>query len=228
MNRLLYFLCIAFVMYSCKSETNERKPLSVSSVETIEQSTTAKKIADAHGFKNWNSVNQIEFKFNVDRNGNASGRSWSWNPKTDDVVSISNQDTIYYNRKSVDSLSLNTDKGFINDKFWLLVPFQLVWDEGTTISEPIKAESPISKETLNKITLTYGNEGGYTPGDAYDIFYDENYIIREWVFRKRNSKIPTMATTFENYQTYKGIKIATNHKMAEGNFNLFFSDIEVK
>ena len=36
-----------------------------------------------------------------------------------------------------------------------------------------------------------------------------------------------MATTFENYKDYNGIKIATNHKMKGGNWNLNFTDISI-
>ena len=110
----------------------------------------------------------------------------------------------------------------------MLVPFQLVWDEGTSISEPVKDLAPISKKELSKITITYSNDVGYTPGDAYDIYVDEDYIIREWVFRKGNTEEPSMTTTFENYEDYNGIKIAKDHKMAESNFNLYFSNIKIK
>jgi hypothetical protein len=123
---------------------------------------------------------------------------------------------------------MGADQSFINDKFWLLVPFQLVWDSGTTISKPIKDAAPISKTEMNKITLTYVSEGGYTPGDAYDLYYGDDFIINEWVFRKGNSEEPTMTTTFENYEVFKGVKIAKTHKTAEGNFHLYFSNISIK
>ena len=55
----------------------------------------------------------------------------------------------------------------------------MVWDSNATISETKKAEGPISKDELNMITMTYSDEGGYTPGDAYDIFYDDDYLIKE-------------------------------------------------
>jgi hypothetical protein len=78
------------------------------------------------------------------------------------------------------------------------------------------------------ITLSYPDDaGGYTPGDAYDIYYDEDYIIREWTFRKGNSPEPTLSTTFENYKDFNGIKIAIDHKMAKGNWNLNFTDVSV-
>ena len=216
------------ILTACKSETKEQTTEVETTSEVKKELTTAEKIAKAHGFDNWKNVNEIKFTFNVDRGENHFERSWTWNPKTNDVRLISEKDTIQFNRKSIDSISMKTDRAFINDKFWMLVPFQLVWDKGTTFSEAIKEITPISKTELNKITLTYGNEGGYTPGDAYDIYYDDDFIIKEWVFREGNSKEPSMTTTFENHEDFNGIKIAKDHKMAEGNFNLYFSNITVK
>ena len=127
----------------------------------------------------------------------------------------------------MDSIAMKADRGFINDNFWLLIPFQLGWDEGTTISEPIKVKTPIGNIEMNKITLTYSNEGGYTPGDAYDIFYGDDYIIKEWAFRRGNKPEAGLINTFENYQDFNGLKIALDHKKAEGDWNLKLSDVKV-
>ena len=217
------------LLVSCKTETKDHSTTSETVSEEKKELTIAEKIANAHGFENWKNVNQIEFTFNVDRGENHFERAWMWQPKNNYVVSTISKDSItMYTRTKMDSTMIRIDQGFINDKFWLLVPFQLVWDEGTTISEPIKEVAPISKTELNKITLLYGSEGGYTPGDAYDIYFDEAYMIKEWVFREGNKKEPSMTTTFENYEDFNGIKIAKDHKMAEGNFNLYFSNIKVK
>jgi hypothetical protein len=140
---------------------------------------------------------------------------------------MTGETSVNYNRTKMDSTHIGADRGFINDKYWLLVPFQLVWDTSATISESKKAKAPISEDQLNMITLTYPNEGGYTPGDAYDIFYGDDFMIKEWVFRKGNAAEATMVTTFENYKDYNGIKIATDHKMADGNWNLNFADINI-
>ena len=136
-------------------------------------------------------------------------------------------DTLVYNRKHMDSISTNTDRAFINDKFWLLIPFQLVWDQGTTISEPVKEAAPISNMQFHKITLTYPQEGGYTPGDAYDIYYDDNYMIREWVFREGNAEEPSLTNTFESYQEFNGIRIAKEHKKKDAEWNLTFTGVKV-
>jgi len=220
MKNFIYLALIILTISACKNEVksnNEVKALSV-----------AEKIAQAHGFKNWNSINKIAFTFNVDKDSTHFERHWIWKPKTNDITSIINKDTLNYNRKNLDSISLKVDRGFINDKFWLLIPFQLVWDSGTTISEPIKTEAPISNTVLNKITLTYSEDGGYTPGDAYDIFYDDHFLIKEWVFRKANQKEPSMITTFENYKNVNGLKLALDHKKPGTNWNLNFTNISIE
>ena len=154
-------------------------------------------------------------------------RHWTWNPKTNAITYTKDSIIIEYNRSTLDSTVIQIDRAFINDKFWLLIPFQLIWDEGLTISNPIKAKAPISKKQTNKITLTYSNNVGYTPGDAYDLFYNDNYVIEEWIFRKGNADEPSLINTFENYQDFNGIKIALEHKNAEGTRNLKFTDVKI-
>ncbi|WP_372753927.1 hypothetical protein [Mariniflexile sp.] len=220
MKKLLILFVVLLISYACKQKQESK---------IIEPDLSiAEKIANANGFSNWNKVSQISFTFNVDKDTTHFERSWSWKPKTGDVILITGTDTISYNRKSIDSLSIKADKSFINDKFWLLAPFQLVWDSGTQISEPTLEKAPISNSELNKITLTYTNNGGYTPGDAYDFYFGDDYIIREWIFRRGNAKEATMTTTWENYKDFNGINIALEHKRLEEAWSLNFTNVAVK
>jgi hypothetical protein len=215
-------ICLLLV-FSCKTEKNET-PIT----EEKKEQTIAEKIANAHGFENWKNVEEVKFTFKVDRDTiKGKGRSWIWNPKQDNVTLRAGETTVTYNRSQMDSTHISADRGFINDKYWLLVPFQLVWDTSATISKPQKTESPVAKEQIDMITILYANQGGYTPGDAYDIYYDDNYMIKEWVFRKGNSFEPTLTNTFENYIDYNGIKIATDHKKDGGSVNLNFTDVSI-
>ena len=219
MKLLKLFILSSLVSFSCKQEqkTNTQDPiLSVS-----------EKIANAHGIEHWDKVANLEFTFNVDRDSSHSERSWIWNPKTNDVTLFMQNDTIVYNRSNIDSTNLNADKRFINDKFWLFFPFQLVWDEGITFSDPIITIAPINKKELNKITALYSNEGGYTPGDAYDIFYNDEYMIEEWIYRRANAAEPSLSCTFENYRDFNGIKLALDHKKSGEIWNLNFTNIKV-
>lgn len=218
----LSFICL-LILSSCKSENKE-----TAIEEEVMELSIAEKIANAHGIENWDNVKKVEFTFKVDRDTiKGSGRSWVWYPKKDSVYMSAGTQEIKYSRRNLDSVPANADRAFINDKYWLLVPFQLVWDTSATISEPKKVESPINKEQLDMITITYPDEGGYTPGDAYDIYFDKDYLIREWTYRKGNSPEPSLSNTFENYQDFNGIKIAIDHKKDNGNWNLNFTDVSI-
>lgn len=217
----LLVLSFLIILSSCK-QAEEKKE------EPVKELTTAEKIANAHGYENWGNVKTFAFTFGGTIEDPNSGRSWVWNPKTNDIKLTRNGEVTKYNRNNMDSVAIKADRGFINDKFWALIPFQLVWDEGTTISDSKKATSLVKKQELNKITITYSNVGGYTPGDAYDIYFDDDYIIREWSFRRGNAPEPTISNTFENYSSYNGIKVAQDHKRNETDRNLLIRNVKVE
>ena len=227
---IIGILCLGIV--SCNNSHNSSKTsseeLEIKNVDSLTEQSIAKQIANAAGIENWDSVSEIAYTFNVDRSGNHTERSWIWHPKTDDVQMTTSNDTVIYNRKNMDSISTNADKAFINDKFWMLAQFQPVWDKDVKISYLEKVIAPISKDTLGKMTVVYGDEGGYTPGDAYDFFYDDNFKVKEWNYRKGNDPNPTISTTWEDYKNLNGLQIATNHKDNTGDFRLYFSNISVK
>ena len=222
MRTAFIFFTSIVLLFSCNSKTKQEV------AQTVPLKSVQEKIAEAHGFKNWDQVSKLHFTFNVDREGNHFERSWIWEPKNNRVTMITATDTISYNRSAVDSLSLNADRAFINDKFWLLIPFQLVWDTNTNISETAKVLAPIGNDSINKITITYPSDGGYTPGDAYDIFYNDDFIIEEWIYRRGNSPEPSLTNSFENYITVNGIKFAQDHKQPGLDWNLNFTNIKVE
>ncbi|EGV44108.1 hypothetical protein BZARG_940 [Bizionia argentinensis JUB59] len=220
---ILLFSIVLF-MQSCKSDKNNTSTI-ISDENTL---TVSEKIAQAYGVKNWDDVNTITFSFNVKKDSTVFKRSWEWSPKTNDVKLMTDTDTLNYNRNQVDSTSINADKSFINDKFWLLAPFNLFWDSGTTVTDPVIEKAPISEKMLNKITLTYTNEGGYTPGDAYDFYYNDDFLVEEWIYRKGNSVEPSMITTWENDTDFKGVLLALNHKKMDDDWELYFTDVTIK
>lgn len=224
---------------SCKTDTktdnnaNEvaEKSTAESAATPLKEATIVEKIAKANGMDNWNSVEELKFTFNVDKDGSPHfERSWIWKPKTNEVTAISSEDTLTYNRNDtdMDSITYKTIGNFINDKFWLLAPLNMMWDSKNNTSEhTMDSEAPISKKPMQKLTVTYGKEGGYTPGDAYDLYFGNDFIVREWVFRKANQTEPSMTTTWEDYTEKGGLKIAEMHKNEDGSFKLYFTGVEV-
>lgn len=56
------------------------------------------KITNTYGFDNWKTISQIVVvTFNVDQDSSYFERLWNWNPKTNDNILISGNDTIRYN-----------------------------------------------------------------------------------------------------------------------------------
>lgn len=222
MRTLLSFLIALTLITSCKEDKKQEAPQAEKQQQTI-----LEKVAYAHGLEHWNGVQQLQFTFNVDRGDTHFERTWNWRTKSNDVLMMAEQDTLAYNRKKIDSSSQKANGAFVNDKFWLLAPFNLVWDKANITYEHLeKSEAPISKKPMQKLTIVYGNEGGYTPGDAYDFYFEDDYLIKEWIFRKGNAAEPSMTTTWENYTTQNGLKIALDHKNDKGDFKLYFTNVK--
>lgn len=219
---LLLITCIGLI--SCKNEQKN----AVSDTFESRLLEINEMIAIVHGIEHWNKVEEIKFSFNVLRGEAHSMRTWIWKPKTDDITLIRDNDTINFNRNRIDSLSINADRAFINDKYWLLAPYNLVWDTGTTFTQIDSAVAPISKKSMQQLTIVYGDEGGYTPGDAYDFYFDNDFMIKEWVFRRNNDTIPSLITTWEDYEIYNGIIISKLRQTEDQSFKLYFTNIEVK
>lgn len=232
MKTLYALILFSLTIVSCNNSSQEK--VSTSSKHSESQTALdpnleiAQNIANACGVQNWDKVTEIAFTFNMDRAGKHFERSWIWKPKSGDVRMLSEQDTIDYNRSSMDSVSKKSDAAFINDKYWLLAPFQLVWDKGMDYTNTPNAQAPISKDTLSKLTIVYPNEGGYTPGDAYDFFYDKQYRIKEWNYRRQNTEQPSLSTTWEDYTDFDGIIISLMRRDTLNNAKWFFTNISIK
>lgn len=215
MKPLSLLLCV-LLLVSCQEEET-KKPLN-----------TLEKVAYAHGFEHWDKVEEIKFTFNIDRDTEHFERSWEWRPKKNEVSLIKKGKRLDFNRDRILSdQELAADKNFANDINWLLAPYSLVWDTHKTHEEPVIEVAPISKDTLQKLTVVYDSIAEYAAGDAYDFYIDQNNMVKEWVYREDNSTSHCMATTWENFKDLEGLKIATMHQNENGVFRLYFTGIKI-
>ncbi len=221
-NLLLSFL-FALVIIGCKNEPGK---------DTVEETPTrtsdplTTQIAFANGFENFEEVKQFNFTFNVKVNDTLrTERAWKWFPQEDRIELTEKGETFtYINDGDLEEAEKPIDQKFINDSYWFLFPYQLIWSEYET--EHIRsATAPISKEQMQQLTVRFEGEGGYTPGDSYHIFFNDDNMIREWTYESSGGR--TLSTTWEDYETFEGITVAKTHKSEDGSFELFFTDIEV-
>ena len=189
----------------------------------------AQEVAKAHGIDAFDGLNQIAFTWGVTREGGNFERRWIWNTQENLVTRIVQGDTVTYNWKALDSVSNEINKGFINDKYWLLAPLQLEWDkESYTVSLEENVASLGKQEILDKLTITYGNEGGYTPGDAYDFYIDDTNTVREWVFRRGAVEEASIISICEDYLSLGGLLMAQRHQRAGQDGYLYLTDISIE
>lgn len=218
MRNLLLAIILPALILGCTNNKNE-------STE-VEELSDIERIAKAYGIDNFHDLKQLQYTFNVARQDTLLvSRKWVWNKESGDIIMINQGDTVNYKLSDITEDLKTTDHRFINDKYWLLFPFQLVWDKDMTPTNMGMHKAPISGQQRTKLTIQYGSEGGYTPGDAYDLYLDENWIIREWEFRKSGKDSPGSAISWEGYMDYNGIKIATNHNNIESGLRIYFTDI---
>ena len=86
MKKLILIAAVSLSLVACKNETantdvntEEIEVKNISDKDAV--LTEAETIAIKHGMENWKNVKQIDFTFNVDRDGkNVAQRSWSWRP----------------------------------------------------------------------------------------------------------------------------------------------------
>ena len=189
--------------------------------------TLPMKVAMAYGFDQFDKVNSIAYTWNVQvDSARVMTRDWKWNIR-ERTVDYATADTSYtYSLDSPNEEMPDADKGFINDKYWLMYPFQLAWDSGYEYETEENVSSPLAGENSTKLTIVYNSVDGYTPGDAYDLYLDRNNMIIEWVFRRGNGA-EGRPFTWENVEQFGPIKMATAHANAEGQKFIWFTNISV-
>lgn len=199
--------------------------------------TLKEQVADNYGLKNFSKVKSIEFTFNVEFKGNKFKRKWKWEPKSDQVTywgpDKNGKNIEYtYTRKAIkdvkDEKIKYVDARFINDQYWLLFPFHLVWDNNVDIKNVGKKNYPIGKGRGNCLIVKYANNVGYTPGDIFELYLGKDNMIKEWIYRHGGSKKDKSPATWTDNKNFGGIIISTMHKGPNGKFKLWFTDVNIK
>lgn len=225
MTKLFSSLLLLIVLLGCKNDPRDKGS---DNPPEKEVSSILIDIARANGLEHFDEVRELSYTLNVKiEDSMVSKRSWMWKPQQQEVtMTAKNTATTYNYRKQAEQYP-EVDHKFINDQYWLLFPFHLVWDD-LEFEYRGKAEAPISGKELQHAVITYPQDSGYTPGDVYEIYFDNDHFIREWVYRSGGGNEDPLITTWEGYQEFNGINIATMHRNSEGTFQLFFTNISVQ
>ena len=218
---------LVFTISACATQSKETRRM------TLRQS-----IGNAYGVDYFSSIEQIQYEFNVKIGDKWIKRFWIWEPKIDRVTfkGIKYQKAVTYYRHEIETTTSSAlkkvDAWFINDNYWLLFPFHVVWDANIKVEDQGRQNLPLGGGKSRQVVVTFPPAGGYTPGDVYDIFLDDDYRLMQWVYHNRGSEEPTRTTTWEDHRQAGPLVLSTNHEgvdfIADDNIRVWFTSVGVK
>jgi hypothetical protein len=199
----------------------------------------AEQIAKTYGLDSFGQIEAIRYTWNVEAPNGKVSRTWEWSPKTD-TVSYEGKDTegppvkASYQRSQLGSQSeaikKQIDPAFANDQYWLLLPFHLVWD-GTAVTDEGMQKLPIGDASAERVVAKYPSEGGYQPGDTWDLYVGADKRIEEIVYHRGADNPPKLVmATYGDHKKAGPLLVSTEHRgTVDGKpFSISLSDVSVK
>jgi hypothetical protein len=113
---------------------------------------------------------------------------------------------------------------YINDTYWLLMPFKLK-DPGAVLK--YEGIQKINEVTYDVLRLSFADSVGLTPRNIYRIFVDQpTRLVHRWEYFEKEGVEPSPAW-WEKWRVHGGIKLAEERVFENTNRKLLFTDIVV-
>ncbi len=125
-----------------------------------------------------------------------------------------------------DSLSMMLAKGkgtWINDSYWLLMPFKLK-DSGVTLK--YVGEDTTKTGVLSDVVQLTFNDVGLTPQNKYEIWIDKtDKLVKQWAYyNKADAAEPNSIWPWDNYQPLGDLLISYNRSDNRGPKDVAFHE----
>jgi hypothetical protein len=200
----------------------------------------AEQIAKTYGLDAFGQIEAIRYTFNAQFPGVNVSRSWVWQPKTDQVsYEGKNKDgkpvKVTYVRSQLDGQPANVkdeiDPAFLNDEYNLLFPLHVYWDSSADVQDMGMQKLPLGQGSAKLVVVKYPSEGGYTPGDTWDLYVRSDNRVEEFVYHRGGSEPPHLVmATWAGYKKAGPLLISTERRgTADGKpLLVVLSDVSVK
>lgn len=122
---------------------------------------------------------------------------------------------------SLHKLIVRAEALWVNDTYWLLMPYKLR-DPGVTLK--LDGEAVENGATYDKLALSFAGVG-LTPGDHYWVWVNRaNHRIERWDMVLQGQQPPPVSWTLEGWENHDGLWFATSHR--QKNINVFTNAVE--
>ena len=201
----------------------------------------AEQMAKTYGLDGFGQIEGIRYTFTAELPGVTLSRSWEWRPKTD-TVSYQGKDksgkpvTATYQRSQLgsqsDAVKNQIDPAFINDQYWLLLPFHVRWDGSATVTDAGIHKLPIGTGSAEQLVMKYPAQGGgYAPGDTWELYVGADKRVEQMVYRRGGTAKPgVVIATWDGHKKAGPLLVSTDHRgTADGKpLRISLSDVSVE
>ena len=234
LDRLNTICLLVFTMLVIAATSCSHKPTPVSQENTNtpapERTTriSAEQLAKAYGLDSFGQVEAIRYTWNAQFPGVNVSRSWVWEPKTGQV-SFEGKDKdgkpvkATYLRSQLNSQPANVkdeiEPAFVNDNYWLLFPLSCLLGQERHRDRSRHETLPLGNGSATLVSVKYPSDGGYTPGDTWDLYVGKDNRVEQFVYHRGGAQEAELViATWEGYKKAGPLLISTDHHgTADGN-----------
>ncbi len=185
----------------------------------------ARRLFVASGGETLDTVERIKFTFNVEVDGQnrlAASHDWNLEAGTDRITVNGETTEVDLNSPGDTEAAKRAFARWTNDSYWLIAPLKFM-DAGVDYG-PVMATRDIPPSRA-RVTISFDGVG-LTPGDQYDLAVNlRNDRLEHWTYRPNADT--AVGFTWEDYQDFNGLTLATNHVSDDGKRRIYFTDVEV-
>jgi hypothetical protein len=224
---MIYFLILGVLALTANSWAQDRAPI-------------LEKVAKMYGLDSFEQIEAIRYTWNADITGLfKASHQWEWEPKTNKVTFEGTDKDgkpvkVTYTRfdsSQSDAVKNQIEPSFVNDNYWLLFPLHAYWDKGAIVIDQGRFNLPTGSGTAELVPVKYTGDGGYTPGDIWDLYVGKDNRVEYFVYNRGGAKMPTRVfATWTGYKKAGPLFISTEHRgTADGKpLHIWISDLSVK
>jgi hypothetical protein len=197
------------------------------------------KLTKTYGLESFGRVEAIRYTFNAEAGSLNISRSWTWEPKTDQViyegkVKSGNPVKVTYLRSQLGSQPANVrddiDPSFLNDNYWLLLPFHFYWDTNAAVEDAGMQKLPLGNGSAERVVVKYPSDGGYSPGDTWEVYLASDGRIEEMAYHRGGPPKLDVLVTWADYKKAGPLLFSLDHRGTRNGdpAHVFFTNVAVE
>jgi len=167
------------------------------------------KLTKTYGLESFGQIEAIRYTFNAEAPGLNVSRLWTWEPKTDQVTyegkdKSGNPVKVTYLRSQLGSQPANVrddiDPGFVNDNYWLLLPFHFSWDTNAAVEDAGVQKLPQGTGSAELVVVRYPSDVVYSPSDTLELYVASDVRVVELSYHLRGTVTLELFVTWADYK----------------------------